>query len=365
MAVNFRTAYLESYKELKVFIPFLSTFFMTKPSDIKDAQSVKIDIKRSGRKIAPVISSISGNGARRKSSRYTNKEFTPPVVGERRDFANEDLITKIFGESEEMSANESYMMQLQEQIMDEMVSMEPEILRTIELQASQIFQNSGGISLYDEDGNVAYTLDFQVLATHFPTVSTNWSDSNADPDADIISLYDVIKQDSGANARNLIFGKTAWKNYTRNVIIQDKFDIRRIDPGTIAMREQSSDVKLMGEFQIENQIFVAWIYDGYYEDPSNSNTITPFVAADKVIMAPDPGSANVDFRKVFCRVPSISKLVGRDLGLVPVNLNLDNRAYTARSWVDDNGDQLNVELKTRPLLIPVSIDAFGCIDTEA
>lgn len=364
MATNYRTAYLESYKEEKVFIPFLSTFFRTRPSDIVDAESVKIDILRKGRRLAPVISSISGNGSRRKSSQYTGKEFTPPVVGERADFYNADLIAKAFGKSEYDSANQTYMMQLQDNIMDIMQEIEKEIYRTIEFQASQILTRAGGLSLYDENGNVAYTLDFQVKAAHFPTVSISWSDANADPDNDIISLYDVIKQASGANADNLIFGKTAWKNYTRNTIIQDKFDIRRIDPLTIQMREQSPDVKLMGEFQIENQIFKAWVYDGYYENPGDSYAVTPFVAADKVIMIPNPGASNTDFRKVYCTVPSISKMLGKDIGIVPTNLNLDNRAYTARTWLDENGDQLITELKTRPLLIPASVDSFGCIDTE-
>jgi hypothetical protein len=363
MATNYRTAYLESYKEEKVFIPFLSSFFKTRPSDIVDAESVKIDIQRGGRKLAPVISSLSGQGARRKSSRYTNKEFTPPVIGERADFSNTDLIAKAFGKDEYKSASETYMMQLQDNIMDTMKEIEKEINRTIEFQAAQILQNAAGLTLYDENGNVAFNLDFQVLATHFVTVGTNWSDGAADPDADLIALYDVIKRDAGADARNLIFGKTAWRNYTRNTKVADKFDIRNIDNGTIAMRDQSPDVKLMGEFVIENQRFVAWMYDGYYENPANANAVTSFVQADKVIMIPDPGAPNTDFRKVYCTVPSISKMMGQDLGIVPTNLNLDNRAYTARTWIDDNGDQLITELKTRPLLIPVSVDSFGCLDT--
>ena len=142
------------------------------------------------------------------------------MIGVRSDFSNMDLIAKVFGKSEEMSANETYMMQLQDNIMDVMQDIEKEIYRTIELQASQILQNAGGLTLYDENGTTAFSLDYQVLATHFVTVGTNWSDETSDPDNDIISLYDVIKQDSGADARNLIFGKTAWKNYTRNVIIQ-------------------------------------------------------------------------------------------------------------------------------------------------
>jgi hypothetical protein len=237
MAVNYRTAYLESYVEEKIHIPFLSTFFRTRPSDIVDAESVKIDIMRSGRRIAPVISSISQEGSKIKKSRYTNKEYTPPVVGEKGDVSNTDLIAKAFGKSEYDSAKDSYMMALQNEIMDTMKEIEKDIMRTIELQAAQILQNAGGVTLYDESGNVAFEIDFLTKATHFVTVGTNWSDQASDPDGDIIALYDVIKQDSGSDARNLIFGKTAWRNYIKNTKVEDKFDIRNIDAGTIAMKK--------------------------------------------------------------------------------------------------------------------------------
>src|SRR3990167_5678609 len=104
MAVNYRTAYADSYKEVKLVIPFLSTFFRTRPSDIKDAESVKI-----------------------------------------------------------------------------------------EYQASKILQNAAGITLYDENGVAAFTIDFLAKDSHFVQVGTNWSDTNADPDTDIINLYNVIK----------------------------------------------------------------------------------------------------------------------------------------------------------------------------
>jgi len=131
------------------------------------------------------------------------------------------------------------------------------------------------------------------------------------------------------------------------------------------MRNQSPDVSLMGEFVVGNQRFIAWIYDGYYEDPANSYTVTPFVAVDKVIMIPDVGAPNTDFRKIYCTVPSISQLMGQDMDVIPTGLNLENRSYTARAYIPSKEDQLIIELKTRCLLIPVSIDSFGCLDTEA
>jgi len=367
MAVNYRTAYLEAYKEEKTFIPFLSSFFRTRPSDIRDAESVKIDVQRGTRYIAPVISNFVQHGSKIKRSQYTSKEYTPPVVALQSDFAAGDLISKAFGKSEYETEQMGYMQQLQNNIMDVMVEIENEINRHIEYQAAQVLQTASGITLYDENCVAAYTIDFLTKASHFPLVSIDWEDEDSDPDSDIYSLYRVIKQDSGADARNVIFGKDALRNYLRNAKIQDKFDIRNYAPGTVNPQDQSPDAVFLGEILIENKRFRCWSYEGEYVDPSDSSSpaTLPFVGDDKVILIPDAGSMNMDLRRVYCNAPSIGKLLGQDLGLLPATINLDNRAYTGRSWYDDDGDQAIIEIKTRPLLIPVAIDCFGCIDTEA
>jgi len=362
MAVDKRTAFLEVYKQLVTFIPFLSTFFMTRPRDIVSAESVKIDIQRGGRKIAPVISNITQIGGKIEKSQYTQKEYIPPVVALGGDFAPGDLIEKAFGKTEYQTAESDYMMQLQDKIIDTMLEIEGQFARNIEYQASQILQ-TGELSLKDSLGNVAYTIDFFPKSTHFPTVTTSWSDANANPDADISALYETIKKNGKVNARNLIFGRVALENYLKNASVEDKFDNRNIIAGQYDPNETNPDVNYLGELLIGAKRFKCWFYEGLYDDPSTGLPV-PFVADDKVIMLPDSGSANLDLRKIFCRVPTITGVDPRFAGIVPVNMNLDNRAYTARVWNDANADTLNVELKTRPLLIPVSIDAFGCLDTE-
>jgi hypothetical protein len=362
MAVDKRTAFLQAYKELVTFFPFLSTFFLTRPRDIVNAESVKIDIMRGGRKIAPVISNITQIGGKIEKSTYTQKEMTPPVVALAGDFAPGDLIEKAFGKDEYTSSLEDYTMQLMDKIIDTMLEIEGQFSRNIEYQAAQILQ-TGELSLKDKDGNVAYTIDFFPKSTHFVTVSTSWSDSNSDPYADISNLYQVIKKDGKVNANNIIFGRTALENFLKNAKVEDRFDNSRINAGLINVESINPDVTLLGEVVIGANRFKAWFYEGMYDDPSTGLPV-PFVADDKVILIPDVGAINTDLRKVYCRVPTITGVDPRFSSMIPSNMNLDNRAYTTRVWTDGNADTLNVELKTRPLLIPVSIDCFGCLDTE-
>ena len=100
MSNIFKKGFLQAYKETNIFRPFLSSFFSTSPRDIIAAESFIIDIKRGGRKVAPIISNISQNGSRLEKSVYTQKEFKPPVIALGSDCSASDLIDKEFGKTE-------------------------------------------------------------------------------------------------------------------------------------------------------------------------------------------------------------------------------------------------------------------------
>lgn len=365
MAVDKRTAFLKGYDEMLNFIPFLSSFFVTTPRDIVNAESVKIDTRRGIRKIAPVISNITQIGGKIRKSIYSNKEFTPPIVAVSSDFAPSDLTNKAFSMTEYESADQSYQQQLQANIADNMNEIEKQIARNPEYQASQIFQ-TGTMTLYDDQGQEAYTLDFKPKATHFSTVGTSWTTVTADMNGDILSLYKVIKKDSGVNARNLVFGSDALENYIKGNDFAKVFDLSRVKSGEFDPSERNPDVNFLGDLLVGYKRFQCWLYEGEYENPAAANdTIMPFVDANNVLMLPDFGAANTDLRKVWCTVPTITGVDPRFAGLVPGSMALGDRQFTNRVWVEGSADTLNVEIKARPLCIPVSIDAFGCIDTIA
>lgn len=363
MAADKRTAYLAAYAQIIQFFPFLTTFFQTNPRDIVSAESVKIDIKRGTRKMAPIISHWTGHGGRLEKSQYTQKDFVPPASALGGDFAPGDLIEKAFGMSEYDSANVNYMVALQNNIMDTMMEIEAQFGRLFEFMASQIFQ-TGELALYDENGNIAYTIDFYPKATHFPTVTVPWSDEDSDPDYDLETLIDVIEDDGQTVINNIVFSPTARRNYLANSKVNDKFDITRMASGTYQPAMRNPGIKFLGNLLIGAQYFDCWEYTGKYEHPDGITGLTNFLTDENVLLLPDAAGANVDLRKIYCRVPTITGVDPRFADVIPTRMALDDRAYTARVWVDGGADSLNVELKCRPLLIPVSIDVFGCLTTE-
>lgn len=364
MSANYRTVFERTYRERPIFNPFLSTFFRTGAADISDASTMIIEVKRANSGyIAPVIMDNTQKGALLKNTKYTSKEFTPPLTALGTDFGANDLITKQFGRlSTDLS--ESYAMQLINMVQDVMMDIENRFNYQIEYQAAQILQ-SGTVTLYDELGVAAYTISFQPKAAHFPTVSLSWSDENSDPDADITSLANTIRINGQVNIKNLIFGEDALNNYMKNEKTVDKFDVRNYQAGQYNPQEQNEDVDFLGDILIGTKRFRCWFYRGTYKSPvALAGTETPFVAADKVIMLPDMNSINLDFRKKYLTVPTLVGVSERARPYIPGNLNLGNRAYTVKAYLNDERDSLNIELKNKQMLIPVSIDAFGCLDTE-
>lgn len=361
---NYRTAYLEAYKENIIFIPFLSTFFKTIPSYIRNSKTVKIDIKRGEKRIAPVISAVTGRGGKIQKKQYTGKEFEPPVVSLGSVFDSSDYENKIFGIDEYRSAEVEYIIQMQDEIMEIMQEIEARFNRNIEWQAAQIFDN-GTVTLYDDKGNPAFEIDFKSKTSHFPQVTVSWSDPSSDPDLDISNLAKEIQKNGHSRIKNLVFGEDALRYYLRNTKIEDKFDIRRMESGVFDPMEQNDDVTYLGRLRVGTQYFDCWEYTGDFIHPE-TETLTPFVDPDKVLFLPSVGGANVDYRKVYCRVFTITGSDPRFSNFVPTGqINLDNRAYTLRVWADEGADNLTVELKTRPLCIPVSIDTFGALNTVA
>jgi hypothetical protein len=366
MAANFRTTFADSYDEKMAFIGFLSSFFITLPKYLVRSESVKIDVRRGSRKVATVVSDLTQRGSKIKKSVYSNKEFKPPTLALGTDFAPGDLTEKAFGKTEYETAQDEYVMQLMDLIMDDMTEIEKQFLRNIELQSAQIFQ-TGIMNLYDENGNIAYTIDFKVKATHLPTAAVDWDDPAANPDADIESLIDVIQTDSDTIIENVVFGAAALRNYLANVNVVKKFDTRRIDSGVFKPERRSADVRYLGDILIGSEYVACWKYLGRYEDPSTPEaaTVLKYVDDDNVLLLPNSDGVNVDLRRYWCEVPRVTKNDAGYENILPAQLRLGDRQITPRIWENKAMDQLEIEVKARPISIPVSVDVFGCLKTIA
>ena len=232
----------------------------------------------------------------------------------------------------------------------------------IELQASQVLQ-TGKLELKNKDGVTTYELDFKPKASHFPTVTTDWSDPAADALGDLSALGDVIKSDSGVRSTILIFGSSAWSNFQKNDDVKELLDNRRIEIGDINPMLDDTGAIYRGRIWAGNYELEMWSYDADYEDPQTGNPVS-YVATDNVVML----SEKTRLDKTAAEVPLVKKPDSMLAPLIPNALQsrAQNQGYvlTPNVYASPDNTALFGQLYSRPLLVPVQIDGFGCLTTK-
>lgn len=354
-----REGWLELFEESRQPSLFLSRDFTVKRGGIYNGAKVAIDIQRFDDKVAPVVTEFTGPNLN-DFSQYTTKEFEPPQLDEGAPVNVTDLINRLAGVDPYTAAYTTYAGQLQAILMRNFVQLEFKIQRHIELQASQILQTAT-LTLPGPDGNTAYTLDFHGKASHFPTVATGWSDPTSDPIADILPVCNAIQNDSGLIPDQLYLGDTALSNFLKNANVKEYLDNRRITAGELRPQYDGSGAVFWGFVWVGNFQLEIWGYSKTYKNGAGSHV--RYLQGDKAIIK----SSQARLDKTFARPVMPLGPDPRVAGLLPGRVSsLENGGMDMlpNVYCTPNGKQIMAELESRPLLIPVQIDGFGCIDTQ-
>lgn len=355
-----RTGWLPIFQQMRKANNFLSRQFTMKPGGNYKGGKVAVDIERSGEDVAIAITKCSGPNLN-DIDEWTTKEFEPPAYGEAFPVDVCDLITRMAGVDQFTDAYNSYVAQLMAKVSKGFIMVDEKIRRAVELQASQILQ-TGQLNLTNSAGDTVYSVDFKPKATHFPTVGASWSSgTSVDAIGDLESLASVIRADGKVDPDQLIFGKVALENFLKNDVVKERLDNRRYEVGTVAPEMTNSGATFYGYIWIGTYRFEMWTYPDTYKDPATGNPL-PYIADDLVVM-----------KSSRTRLDMTSAEVPVGVGPDPRVANLMPGRMTSRAdgfdvfpniYATPNGKQIMGELESRPLLIPVQIDGFGCLDTE-
>ena len=355
-----REGWLQLFTQMRRPTGFLSRFFTVKPGGIYNGDKVAIDVERYGEDVAVAIKKCTGPNLN-DIDEFTTKEFTPPAYGEAFPLDVCELLNRMAGVDPYTAAYTEYAGQLVAMMAKGFRLIDDKISRAVELQASQILQ-TGILTLTNKTGDTVYELDYKPKATHFPTVGTAWSDTaNATPLNDIEDLAGVIRTDGKVDSDILIFGKTALRNFLRNDDVQKVLDNRRIDIGSIRPEMRDSGATFYGFVWAGTYRFEMWAYDEEYKDPQTGNPVK-YIEDDKVVVM----SSRTRLDMTSARVPLPLGPDPRVAGLMPGRMSSreGNFDVTPNVYTTPNGKQIMGELESRPLLIPVQIDGFGCLDTQ-
>ena len=336
---------------------FLTSFFKTTPEDITTSEFITLDIVRSDEDIAPVLTDISTGAIVVAEEVFTNKTIKPPAMALKEPFNVWDLMNRQAGDTE--YENPNFQAVLAAKVQRSWKTMSDMMKRTIELQASQILQ-TGIVGLPDAAGVVRYNLDYKPKATHFVTVSASWATAGTDVIADLENLADVIRNDGLIDPTQLIMDATAFKNFIATDQAAKYFNKEVLALGQLDPRMTNSGAKFQGFVEVGNYRFDIWTYNGQYKNAAG--TKVKFMTTDFVIMLPNID--DLDFRKVFGGIPVVVDSLVEVRQFLPSRVTVPGAFdFKPRVYTDEAAETTYSEIKSRPLLIPASIDRYGRLDT--
>jgi hypothetical protein len=364
MSGSTTTRMLQAYIQMATPTLFLSGMYKSPPENFHTSEEVEIDIVRSDEDISVVIEDISTGYRMNSENLYTNKGFKPPIHKEAIPINSFDLIKRMPGEDPFKSPE--FRKNMIQRMYNGMTKIESKIRRAIELQAAQVFQ-TGVVTLTDSSGNSLYSLDYKPKATHFPTAGTSWATvSGTQKIADINALAEVIRSDGLSDPDQLIMGSDAFENFISDADVQKRFDIRRIDLGTISpMDMKGNGGTYRGIVEIGNYRFDVWTYSGRDNHPQ-TGVKTQFIDPGKIIVRSSSGRMDA----TFGAIPNIGALVGgQSNALLPelpgrVSNPEGGMDLFTNAWLSNDGEALYGGIGARPLMIPTAIDTYGCLDTQ-
>ena len=335
---------------------FLTSTFFTNVRR-HNSEEVEIDVQRDDEQVAVVIQDLSVGTRKNESGKYTNKSFKPPLYNEEGTVTSFDLMKREPGQSpfEDPQFNANAV----RKAFGITRKLHNKVLRAIELQSAQVL-TTGELILIDDAGVALYSLDFQPKSSHFVT-TTPWAadGTTGNPLADIESLASVLRRDGRRNPGRLVFGTVAWTRFMANA--QVKAYLNSIGHQVLLKLEapqlNSEGATFMGYITAGTYRFECWVYDAVYQHPQ-TGVITPYVPTDRVIMAA-PG-ARMDI--TFGGIPRIVPPDPRIAAFLPSRLEGPDFDLSLYAWITQDGTHLKLSVGSRPLVIPVAIDTFGCLD---
>ena len=354
-------ALFESQPDIKK-MGFLSSFFSTTPDSFTDAEFCDLDQVFEGEEIAPTVTDLSTGAVTLFEDKFSNKQIPIPVIALRAPVQIAALMNRQPGESGYVTKQINWLARLAAILVRKIGRMTRMIRRNMEYQSSQVLQ-TGDIVLTDEKGNPTFKLGLSTKASHFPTVTTPWSDDkNADPLGDIDALADTIRDDGLVDVTMLIFGDKAWINFIKNEWVRENLKKDVLNMGELDPKIINKGGKRQGYIDYGANRYMLYTYNARYNPFGDANTKNKFVDPDKVILLPD--ISDLDFRRIFGGIPTVRSNTTFDQ-LFGINKTQIGSEYDIRPrvfWSDDNETYI-AEVKSRPLMLPVSVNRFGCLTT--
>lgn len=347
---------LASYKAPSLQFSFFSSLCKL---EVFSSEAIDLDIERDDEDVAIVVTSYESGARANESTIYSNKEYVPPLYKEKMTIPAGKLTSRLPGQATHTDPNfgaaASYL------AMSGMTKLEKKLRRSVELQASQVFQ-TGALTLTDEVGATRFTMNFSPKPAHFATAGTLWSNVAADAPSQIGDLATTIYQNGKALPTKLAFGKTAWRGFLANTAVGKLLDKQVLNRGALQNPPANKFGEIyQGSITIDSMVFDLYTYVGWYKHPQ-TGVMTPYLADNKVCLYGD----GTDVVKAYGAIPQFpADASAADTVFLPAQIrsgdSSDGALFTPAGWLEKDRQSMTLQLAARPLVLPRGIDTFGCL----
>jgi hypothetical protein len=340
---------------------FVAGLFPVDEDSFKNSEKVAWDVEREEEDVAVPLPSPDSGSRHNETGDYDDKEVIPPNYSESGSISASSL-----GKSRQIGKTEyddpGFLREAGERASRLATKLEKKLRRGMELQGSQILTDVNGISLVDGNGVVMFALNYEAKASHFPNAGTAWGAATlVQKLGDVSALCNEVRNDGLEDPKRILIGDGSFENLINTDGFKDRFDARRADFGEFNKLKTGGTrgAHYRGTLDLESFKVDMWTYSGRYKHPE-TGLKTKFIGDSKLVVLADGR-----FQTVFGRVFKFNN--GQAVPIPQLRRRAKMRKQGLdiffNNWVEKNGSAVTLELSSRPLLIPIAIDTFGCLDT--
>lgn len=354
MAISAIRQYLEGKFEESIDLPAGFSSLLGKPIKF-DTEKVAIDVVNKRAEIATTVPGINSGYNLLTSDSYATREVSPFDIKEEIAInANDAQFQRMPGSDPFNSPTAGAV--IGEKVLESWKLITDRSQRFMEKITAQLMQ-TGTITTA-----LGHSVSFGIAGTHFPVTTTTWGGATATEIADLRALIELLETSGkGKIVDNLVFGPDAWARFTavggnvRKTYEYDKINLGSIMPGTSI----PAGFQAVGTININGIYRNMFTYQGFYED-SNANAVK-YLASDKVV-------AYSSQMRMDPKFGTVSRLVDVDPRIkkwVPSQTTSEKGKVVFNSFgsISRDGTSLELMFHSRPIVVPVTLNSFGCITT--
>lgn len=340
---------LRAYQALPQVTSFLKDrYFPTNgETDVFATESVLVDYKDNGKKVAPFVAPVVG-GYEMTRDGFTTESFVPPLIAISRKLTIDDLKKRGFGEA--IFSGLSPAERKTVITLNDLRELDERITRREELMSAETLINSKCVMRHITDAtNPTSNMDEQTIQFYDSTLDANpyqyaptvgWDETGAKIAQDIHAMVRMLV-DKGLPAEELVVSGDVADVLINDPIIQKQLDNRRMEMGHFAPMELPNGAAHICTLNIMGKFIKVIAYTETYED--DDGTLKPYLPNGTAILtAPAVG------RGLYGMVTQLEHVAGIEGG--------DFFSYPGRRVplyrADFNNNNRKVVLSACPVLIP-------------